>query len=155
MRSELNKRQARLPRRVAQEFKVQAGGSDRSELGRSSDGSTQAGIRCLKRRVSESPPCADAFAARDHTRERKEEGKEKEGEWVARALYGLPVSSSSDPPRAPDRAPLGYLHVWYGSGGIRVLHADNAKEGGVGSRELETSAVCRISTSTKPGLLIR
>jgi hypothetical protein len=39
--------EARLPGRVAQEFEVQAGGS---ELGRGRDGGTQAGIRCLRRR---------------------------------------------------------------------------------------------------------
>jgi len=54
----------------------------RSELGRGGDGSTQAGIRCLKvkKEMLVSPPSADAFAAQDHTLERKEAGKKgKEG----------------------------------------------------------------------------
>ena len=51
--------------RVAQEFEVQA---VRSEFWRCRDSRTQAGIRYLGRRKKggESPPIADAFAARDH-----------------------------------------------------------------------------------------
>ena len=77
-------------------------------------------IRCLKkeRRVSESLPSADVFAAQDHTLERNEEGKKgKEGEnWVARAYphrhrpihHGLPTRT---------------ITGTCSSGGIRVLHA--------------------------------
>jgi len=78
--------EARLPRRVAQKFEVEAGGS---ELGRARDVGTSGYpvSEKKKERVGENPPNADAFAARNHTRERKEEGKKgKEGEWVARAL---------------------------------------------------------------------
>jgi hypothetical protein len=93
--------EASPPRRVAQEFEVQAG---RSELGRSRDGSTQAGIRSLKRR---------------------KKGKKggKENGWHGH--YGLPASSSSDPSQAPRLTTTGTC----GSGGIRVLHADDGNQG--------------------------
>ena len=67
--------------------------------------------------VGESPPSADSFAAQDHTRERKEEGKKgDEGGWLAQAYlhlrrpihHGLPTCTTTG---------------MCGSDGIRVLHA--------------------------------
>jgi hypothetical protein len=60
------------------------------------------------KKVGESPPIADAFTARNHTRERKEEeegNKGRQGKW--RYGHYLPRSSSSDPTlRAPSPAPV-------------------------------------------------
>ena len=95
---EVEERLPILPRRVAEEFKVQA----RKRNFR--DGSTQVGTRCLKRRKKgqRESSSANAFVARNHTRGRKKEGKKgrKENGWHRR--YGLPASPSSDPSRAPN-----------------------------------------------------
>jgi hypothetical protein len=64
---------------------VQGASRGGSELGMTANERTS-GARKEETRVSEGPPSADAFAARDHTRERNEEERKKEGEWVAWAL---------------------------------------------------------------------
>ena len=102
--------EVRFPRHVAQEFEVQDGSS---ELGRGGDGGTQASVRFLKGKKGESLPRADALAARDDRRARKEEGKGgREGEGTARVLMYewliriLVVRSITGSPDAP------HLHVW-------------------------------------------
>ena len=98
-------------------------------------------IRCLKKekRVSESLPSAEVFAAQDHTRERKEERKNgKEGEWVTRAYphrcrpihHGLPT-----------RITIGTCSSGgYSNPACSMLTMQT--EGVVGLRELGTPAKC-------------
>jgi hypothetical protein len=119
--------EASLPRRVAQEFEAQAG---RSELGRGRDGSTQADIRCLKRR------------------KKGKKGGRKENGWHGHTAYPhrrRPIHLRLR--RAPPPA-----HVV-----VAVFESCMLTMGskGVGSRELATLAVSGISTSTKSGQLIR
>ena len=98
-------------------------------------------IWCLKgeRRVSESPPSADSFAAQDHTRERKEERKNgKEREWVARTYphHRRPIHHG-----LPTRTTTGTC----GSGGYSnpaCSMLTMRTEGVVGLRELGTPAEC-------------
>jgi hypothetical protein len=71
----------------------------------------------------------DAFAARDQTRERKEEGKKrKDREWAARH-YGLtPHRRRPIHHGLPTRTITGTC----GSGGIRALHVDDGNGGWYG-----------------------
>src|SRR6267154_2717883 len=74
-----------------------------------------------KRVVGESPPIADAFAARDHTGT----GKGGVGVGVARALLVTCVVIVRSVPRLPTTT-TGTSARGSGGGGIRVLHADDA-----------------------------
>jgi hypothetical protein len=82
--------------------------------------------RLKRRRVKESPPSANAFEFRStgsYTERKKERKKGMEGEWVVRALtyphrrhqthHGLPARTTTTTTGT------------CGSGGIRVLHADD------------------------------
>jgi hypothetical protein len=92
------------------------------------DDSTQAGTRGLKRRKKgqrESSECKRFRSTESYTgaEERKERRAGKDNGWHGH--YGLPASSSSDPSQAPTRTTTGTC----GSGGIRVLHADDGNQG--------------------------
>jgi hypothetical protein len=144
---------ARLPRRVAQEFEVQAG---RSELGHGRDDSTQAGIRCVKRRKKdqrESSECRHFRSTRSYTGaeggRKEEEGKRSRMGGTALRLTRIAVVRSiTGSQRAP--APARWVVAVFESCMLTM-----GTKGGMGLRELAIPVVCGISTSTKLGLLIR
>jgi hypothetical protein len=121
----------RFAGRVAQEFEVQAGGS---ELGGVAIAARKraSNVREEEKRVRKSPPIADAFAARNHTREwNKGEGKKendedgREGEAVELGLLLTRLIVARYIPSSR-RLPTISTSACGGGGSIRVLHAGDA-----------------------------
>jgi hypothetical protein len=141
--------EARLRRRVAQEFEVQAG---RWENGRSHSGSTQAGVRRLKRRKKMWRESSEWRRLRSTGPYMGAEGGREEGE-------GTRMGRITAYPHHAVQFITGSRHA---PPGARVVVAVSEScmltmrtGGGMSSRGLATPAVYGISTLTKSGLLIR